>query len=301
MKDKVIVVCGPTATGKTALAAELAKRLSSEVISADSMCVYRGFDIGTAKPTEAETKSVKHHLIDVVNGNESFSVADYKRLAQPVLKELIDRGKFPVVCGGTGFYIESLLYDFSYGNAEKNDEIRRKYERFAEERGKDALFALLREKDAESAEKLHKNDVKRVIRALEICECGEKAKSEYRDRRVLKYDALAVCFDYPREELYRRIDARASAMFENGLVKEVKSLLESGVDETCQAMQGIGYKEVLSCLKGEIGAEDAKKLVMLNSRRYAKRQITFFKRWEFLRRIRPQDEKSAAEEVLKLL
>lgn len=301
MKQKIIVVCGPTASGKTALAVNLAKELASEVISADSMCIYKGFDVGTAKPTKEERGAIPHHMIDVCDGRETFSVADYKRIAEPIVKDLLGKGKTPIVCGGTGFYIESLLFDFSYGNACKNDAVREKYERFLEENGKEALFAVLREKDEKSAEKLHQNDVKRVIRALEIFDCGGKAKSEYEEKRLPKYDYIAVSFDFPREELYRRIDLRAEEMFDNGLVEEVKSLVVSGLDETCQSMQGIGYKEVLSYLRGEIDLREAKALVAMNSRRYAKRQITFFKRWENLRYICPQKETNAVREVLKLL
>ncbi len=301
MKPKIIIVCGPTATGKTALAVNLAKRLSSEVISADSMCIYKGFDIGTAKPTRAERQEVRHHMIDIRCGNEPFSVADYKQIATPIAESLLHEGKTPILCGGTGFYIESVLYDFSYGNGGKNDAVRKKYEQLAATEGKDALYLLLQEKDPLTAEKLHKNDVHRVIRALEICECSGKAKSQFADRRIPKYDYIAVCFDFQREELYKRIDLRAQKMFDEGLVEEVEHLKSTGICEGSQAMQGIGYKEVLAYLRGEFGLKEAIELVKQNSRRYAKRQITFFKRLENIRYLQPMSSDEAAEEVLKLL
>lgn len=301
MKDKLCIVCGPTASGKTSLAANIARAIESEVISADSMCIYRGFDIGTAKPSEEECLGVKHHMIDICDGNDFFSVAEYKSRAEPIVQRLLHDGKIPVICGGTGFYIESLLYDFSYGNAAKDPEIRNKYELILEQEGKDALFDVLKKKDPETAEKLHPNDVKRVIRALEIGESGGVLKSAYAERRMAKYDYTAVCFDYARAELYERIDNRSEAMFSCGLTEEVARLLRCGISPNSQAMQGIGYKEVVSYLSGAIDLQAAKDLVKQNSRRYAKRQITFFKRLDGLIYKKPCDITTAAKEVISLL
>ena len=181
VNNKILIVCGPTASGKTALAVSLAKALASEVVSADSMYIYKGFDVGTAKPSEKEMEGVKHHMIDVVESGGEFSVSDYKALARPKVDEILSKGKIPVVCGGTGFYINALLYDYSYGNAAKNEAVRAKYEKILAEYGNDRLYALLAAADPETAEKLHKNDVRRVIRALEIYETSGKAKSQYND------------------------------------------------------------------------------------------------------------------------
>lgn len=299
--NKILIVCGPTASGKTALAARAAKELGSEVISADSMCVYKGFDIGTAKPAKEERCGVKHHMIDVCESGEAFSVADYKAMAEPLVQDLLKRGKIPVICGGTGFYVESILYDFSYGNTGKNDDLRKRYETIAQERGKEALFEILEEKDPLSAARLHPNDVKRVVRALEIIECGGRAKSGYAEERRAKYDYTAVCVDYDRKTLYERINARADAMFAGGLVEEVRGLLARGVSEHCQAMQGIGYKEVLDYLSQKNDLSQTIELVKRNSRRYAKRQITFFKRIENLVGLAPAELNTQVKEVLSLL
>ena len=299
--NKILIVCGPTASGKTALAARAAKELGSEVISADSMCVYKGFDIGTAKPAKEERCGVKHHMIDVCESGEAFSVADYKAMAEPLVQDLLKRGKIPVICGGTGFYVESILYDFSYGNTGKNDDLRKRYETIAQERGKEALFEILEEKDPLSAARLHPNDVKRVVRALEIAECGGRVKSGYAEERRAKYDYTAVYVDYDRKTLYERINARADAMFAGGLVEEVRGLLARGVSEHCQAMQGIGYKEVLDYLSQKTDLSQTIELVKRNSRRYAKRQITFFKRIENLVGLAPAELNTQVKEVLSLL
>ena len=300
LKNKILVICGPTASGKTALAAELAKRLHSEVISADSMYIYKGFDIGTAKPTEEEMQGVKHHMIDIVDSDGEFSVSDYKNMARPIVNKLLEEGKIPVVCGGTGFYINALLFDFSYGNAAKDEKIRKKYENLVKERGNDYVFSVLREVDPKTAEKLHKNDTKRVIRALEIYEISGKAKSSYKDEITPVYDYLAISYDYPREILYDRINRRVDKMFENGLTEEVEELLKK-TDRNCQAMQAIGYKEMLDYIDGKTDLADTKELIRMNSRRYAKRQITFFKKLAGLKFIQPENIDADAQKVLSLL
>ena len=276
---KILVVCGPTASGKTGFAVQMAQKLHSEVISADCMLVYRGFDIGTAKPTEKERAGVPHHLIDVVGANEKFSASDYEALARPVCERLLAENKNPVVCGGTGFYIQSLLFSRSLGNVGASEEVRRKYERMEIELGKEAVFARLQAVDSESAAKLHPNDVKRVIRALEIFELTGKKKSEQEDGFVARYPYVAVAFDYPREELYARIDARVEQMLQDGLVEEVQKILADGTSEQSQSMQGIGYKEVVQFLKKEISYSTMRDVIKQNSRNYAKRQITFFKKF----------------------
>ena len=290
---KILVVCGPTASGKTGFAVQMAQKLHSEVISADCMLVYRGFDIGTAKPTEKERAGVSHHLIDVVGANEKFSASDYEALARPVCERLLAENRNPVVCGGTGFYIQSLLFSRSLGNVGASEEVRRKYERMEIEQGKEAVFACLQAVDSESAAKLHPNDVKRVIRALEIFELTGKKKSEQEDGFAARYPYVAVAFDYPREELYARIDARVEQMLQDGLVEEVQKILADGTSEQSQSMQGIGYKEVVQFLKKEISYSTMRDVIKQNSRNYAKRQITFFKKFPGLVWLEPSADNIA--------
>lgn len=298
MTPKVLVVCGATASGKTALSVACAKRLNTEIISADSMLVYQGLDIGTAKPSEEERADVKHHLIDVVSPTENFSVSDYEKAALPIVRELLSRGKTPVICGGTGFYINSILYKSQFGNVGANAEVREKYETICRERGKEYLHALLREKDPESAEILHENDVKRVIRALEIYDVTGIPKSQQKDTPVSRFEFVAVSVDYPREILYERIDKRVDEMFSAGLIDEVRALTKT-VPISAQCMQGIGYKEIAEGLKNGNTEDEMKELVKKNTRNYAKRQTTFFKRMQ--NHIRLSPEKAVAEEVISLL
>ncbi len=297
--NKLLIICGPTASGKTALAVECAKKLNSEVISADSMNVYRDFNIGTAKPTTEEQQGIKHHLIDVVDGDKNFSVGDYKELAMPIIEKLNNEGKIPVICGGTGFYINSLIYNMSYGNSKQNLEAREKYFNLAKEFSNEYVYNILLRKDPLSAEKIHKNDIKRVVRALEIYDSGY-IKSEIQDDLTPICDYKAYTFDFPREELYNRIDFRVDNMIKSGLIEEVISLKEKGLTLDNQAMQGIGYKEIYSYLENKITLEEAIKEIKLNTRHYAKRQITFFKRLPNLQYIKPGNIEEIAERITKL-
>ncbi len=296
---KVLVICGPTASGKTALAVECAQKLHSEVISADSMIVYKDLAIGTAKPTEAEMQGVIHHMVGVVDPKDNFSVSDFERAALPVIDRLHAEGKIPVVCGGTGFYINALLFAQGFGKTDADAAVRKRYEAYAEEQGKEALFALLRERDAQSAAKLHPNDVKRVIRALEILEVTGEKKSAQADSYTPRFDYTAVCIDYPREKLYERIERRVDIMLEQGLIDEVKNLFARGIDETCQCMQGIGYKEVLAALRNPSLMPAVADTIKLNTRHYAKRQITFFKKLPGLHNLSPDG--NLTEETLQWL
>lgn len=295
----LLVICGATATGKTKLAVECAKALSSQVISADSQLIYRDLNVGTAKPTTQEMQGVKHHMIDIVSPFDSFSVSDYEKAALPIVENLQADGKIPVVCGGTGFYINSLLFKFGYGNVKANIEIRNKYEQILEEKGKEYLFSLLRSVDPETCEKLHVNDVKRVIRALEIYEVSGKKKSDQNDEMVARFDYLAVAVDYPREKLYERIDNRVDDMFKNGLVEEVQSLLADGVDEKCQCLQAIGYKEIVECLKNGDNESTMRDIIKQNTRHYAKRQLTFFKKLKNI--VWLSEEQANVKTVLEML
>lgn len=297
---KVLVICGATATGKTALAAECAKTLGSAVISADSQLVYRGLDIGTAKPAEEEKLGVPHYMIDVAEPDREYSVSDYKNSALPIVENLLSLGKVPVICGGTGFYINSLLFDLSYGNVAANYALRQKYEELAAERGREYVYEMLRSVDPESAAKLHCNDLKRVVRALEIYEVGGKRKSEINDCMRPRFEYVAVAVDYPREQLYERIGMRVDKMFEAGLVDEVRGLLARGIGADCRSMQAIGYKEVLEYLENGDMQCNVRDIIKRNTRRYAKRQITFFKK-QLPGLITIGPEQANASFVLKLL
>lgn len=296
---KLVVICGATATGKTALAVECAKRLGGEVISADSVLVYRRLDIGSAKPTAEEMRGVKHHMIDVVDPTEEFSVSDYERGALPIIESLLKADKTPIICGGTGFYIKSLLFKSGFGKAAKNEEIRKKYEQIAAEKGNEYLHSILEEIDKESADKLHYNDVKRVIRAIEIFEVTGKKKSEQRDEEIPRFDYISYQFDYPREELYARINLRVDKMINCGLIDEVKSLMSDGITDKNQCMQGIGYKEVYIGLIGGASSGEIAEEIKKNTRNYAKRQITFFKGLKGTKNLRPTDISEAADWIIK--
>ncbi len=298
VKNKIIIICGPTASSKSALAIETAKLLNGEVISADSMCVYKGLDIGTAKPTANEMDGVVHHMINIVEPDKTFSVGDYREIAKPILDNLLSCGKVPIICGGTGFYINSLLYDLSYGNTSGNLEAREKYKSIAEINGNDYVFDILKDKDPETAKKLHPNDLKRVVRALEIFENGTK-KSDIKDNFSPLYDYIAYTVDYDRQILYERIHRRIDQMLSDGLVDEVKTLIDDGLTIKNQCMQGIGYKEIYQYLFNEVSLNDAIELLKINTRHYAKRQITFFKKMPDLVRLPPLNLKVLAKKIVE--
>lgn len=296
---KVLVICGATATGKTSLAVECALKLNTEIISADSLLVYKGLNIGTAKPADGEKRGVVHHMIDVVDPQKTFSVGDYRDMALPITENILKRGKTPVICGGTGFYINSLLFKMSYGNAVSVPEVRKKYEDYYAVNGKEVLYALLEKVDPETAEKLHANDIKRVIRALEIYEVSGIKKSAQHDGAEKLYDYVAVAVNFPRELLYERIEKRVDKMFKDGLVDEVKGLLNKGIDGNFQCMQAIGYKEVLENLKNGNSESTMRDIIKKNTRHYAKRQITFFKKLPDI--IWLDYDKISAEKITELL
>lgn len=287
-KTKLIAVVGPTASGKSALAIEIAKETGGEIISCDSMQVYRGMDIGTAKPTAAEMAEVRHHLIDVADPGEPFSCADYKILAEKAISDITSRGKIPVFCGGTGLYLDSVISIPAF-SPEIPDGIREELMR----RSPDELWAELCRIDPESAEKTHRNNVKRVIRALEIY-CGTgKTKSEW-DRlsreTVPPYDTLFIGLDFlDREKLYRRIEKRIEIMLESGLTDEVSRL---DLPRGCNAAQAIGYKELYLYLDGKAEYGDAVALLEKNTRNYAKRQLTWFRRNKSIKWFYPDSPES---------
>ena len=303
---KALVISGPTASGKTALSVACAKRLNGEIISADALLVYKGLNIGTAKPSKGEMGGIPHYMIDIVEPTESFSASDYERLALPILKDIAARGKVPVIVGGTSFYLDALLYKRTLGGAPADESVRKKYEKIFEREGKEALFSLLREIDPASAEVLHPNDKKRVIRALEIYELTGKRKSEQHDERIPRLPVLAVGVDYPREALYARIDARVDEMMKAGLVEEVEGLLKSGIPENAQCMQGIGYKEVVEILKNsDLHSTMSDKfnamsdIIKKNTRNYAKRQLTYLRKRNVVW-LAPKPVEELAQEVCSL-
>lgn len=284
MRPQIIIICGPTASGKSSLAIKLAAALDTEIISADSLAIYKSLDIGTAKPTKDELSLVKHHLVDVCEPTDNFSVSDFENMALPIINDLISRGKTPIICGGTGFYINSVLYKLSYGGSASNLKIRDKYFNLAKEKGADAVYNELLKVDPKSCEKIHKNDLVRVVRALEIYYSTGKQKSAQNDLLTPRYTYIALTPELSRETLYDRINKRVDVMLENGLVEEVKSLINSGIDKSHQCMQGIGYKETYDAIIANDYSTLAD-LIKLNSRHYAKRQITFFKKLENIERI----------------
>ncbi len=289
LKPQVIVICGPTASGKTKLAVELAKKLDTEIISADSIAVYKDLQIGTAKPSIEEQQGIKHHLIDFVDSKSQFTVFDYEKVAKEVIHDLLKRNKIPIICGGTGYYINSILYTFSYGNCKGDEKIRKKYQDILEKNGTKYLYDMLKDIDEETYNNLHENDTVRIIRALEIYELSGQKKSEIKDEKKANYSFKAYSFQYPRQELYDRINYRVDKMFEQGLLEEVKNLLSMGIDESCQSMQAIGYKEIIQGIKENLSVEQIKDLIKLNTRHYAKRQITYFNRLENLTYLDPKN------------
>ncbi len=288
MNNKLLIICGPTGSGKTDLSILCAKILDTEIICADSMTIYKGFDVGTAKISQDEMQGVKHHMLSIVEPNDTFTVSDYKNQALPIINDLLSKGKTPIICGGTGFYINSILYDNSYGNSPPNLEIRDKYLTLAKEQGNEYVYNILKDLDPKTADKLHFNDVKRVVRALEIYFSGIK-KSDIIDDLTPNFDYECYSYNYDREILYQRINKRVEMMVKRGLIEEVKALVLKGVLSSSQSMQAIGYKEVYSYLSGELTLEETIENIKQNTRRYAKRQITFFKKIPNIRYLEPNE------------
>lgn len=276
-KQKLLVIAGPTAVGKTKLGIECAKLFNGEIISADCMQVYKKLDIGTAKASPDEQVQAVHHMIDFVEPTENFDVAQFKEQAQTLINEISSRGKLPIVVGGTGMYIESLLYPFEFCNSEKNEQIRDKYKKLLNEKGNQYIYDLLAKIDPKTAQKLHPNDTKRVIRALEIYDTTGKPKSEQVQEKISKYDFKLLFLNTNREVLYDRINKRVDIMLNQGLENEVKSLLSAGITKENQCFQGIGYREFFDYFDKKISYDELVSKIKQDSRNYAKRQITWFR------------------------
>ena len=279
--NNIICIAGPTASGKTALAVELAKELDGEVVSCDSMQVYKRMDIGTAKPTEEEMQGIVHHMIDVAEPEEDFSVSRYCSLASPIVDDILARGKTAVIAGGTGLYMDSLIRGNAFAPFPSTG-VREKLEAQADAEGMEAMLKWLQSIDPEAARRLHLSDRKRVLRALEVyLETGETITEHNRKTQAVppRYCPLWLGLDFKdRAELYRRIDLRVGLMLEMGLVEEIQDLLSSGIPEKCTAMQAIGYKEFVAALEGQCTIAQAAGQVRQSSRHYAKRQLTWFRR-----------------------
>ena len=277
----IICVAGPTASGKTALAVELAKLTGGEVVSCDSMQIYKRMDIGTAKPTLDEMQSIPHHMIDVAEPDEDFSVSRYCQMATPIVDDILARGKTVIIAGGTGLYMDSLIKGNSFAPFPSTG-VRQRLEQQADREGMESMLIWLQSVDPEAASKLHLADRKRVIRALEVyLETGETITEHNRRTQAIppRYDPLWIGLDFmERSELYRRIDLRVELMLKAGLVEEIRNLLASGIPAKCTAMQAIGYKEFVAALEGNGTIEEAAAQVQQSSRHYAKRQLTWFRR-----------------------
>lgn len=280
-KIPLIILTGPTAVGKTALSVELAKDLNAEIISADSMQIYEYMDVGSAKVTKEEMNGIQHYMIDEVKPDFPFSVSEFQKRANKYIKEIDDKGKAVLVTGGTGLYLNSLIYDMDFAKSNSNSKLREELEKELEENGIDYMHDKLKSLDSDAAERIHKNNTKRVIRAIEVCLDGKKMQDFSTDLRYNEnYEPIIIVLNRDREVLYNRINKRVDIMMESGLIYEVKNLLNMGYNKDLISMQGIGYKEIVKYLEGEYTLDEAVEIIKRDSRRYAKRQITWFKRYK---------------------
>jgi len=281
MKNKILVLAGPTAVGKTALSIELAKKLNGEIVSTDSMQIYKYMDIGSAKITPSEMDGIKHHMLDVTTPDKPFSVVNFKTLAEPIIDDLLIENKLPILTGGTGLYINALTCNMNFTDSPSDEEYRKELEELAIANGDSYIHEMLKEIDPISYNSIHPNNRKRVIRALEVYKVTNKPFSSFNageDFYKSKYDVHYYVLDMNREKLYERINRRVDIMFENGLLEECIKLKENGYNSSMQAMQGIGYKEVLLYLENSITLEEAIEMIKQGSRNYAKRQLTWFRK-----------------------
>ncbi|MBR3401410.1 MAG: tRNA (adenosine(37)-N6)-dimethylallyltransferase MiaA [Parasporobacterium sp.] len=280
-KPPLIILSGATAVGKTDLSIHLAQKIGGEIISADSMQVYKGFDIGTAKISKEEMQGVPHYLIDELEPDEEFNVFEFQKRASSYIRSIHAKGKIPIITGGTGFYIQSVLYDIEFTSSETDTSYRRELEQFAKEQGPQALHHLLEEADPEAAGQIHANNIKRTIRALEYFKETGQRISLHNEQQRLRHPAFNAAYfvlNRDRDVIYDRINQRVDIMLQQGLVQEVRSLLERGVSPDSLAMQGLGYKEIIRYLNNELTYEEAVDLIKKSTRHFAKRQLTWFRR-----------------------
>ncbi|QXM06042.1 tRNA (adenosine(37)-N6)-dimethylallyltransferase MiaA [Crassaminicella indica] len=296
MKKPLLIIVGPTAVGKTEISINVAKRLNGEIISADSMQVYKYMNIGSAKPTEEEKSGIPHYLMDEIDPRERFSVADFQEKAKEYIDKIIEKNKLPIVVGGTGLYVNALIYNIDFTQTTSDWTFRKKLEDLAQKFGNEYLHQKLFEKDKEAAARIHPNNIKRVIRALEVIENGGRIK-DFKNALIEneEYNYVLIGLIRDRQELYERINMRVDLMIKCGLIEEVKDLMKLGLDEEDISMKGLGYKEIIRYLKGEYDLEEAISLLKRDTRRYAKRQITWFKRYDQIKWFDFCDYKSKQE------
>lgn len=303
-KRPLIIITGPTAVGKTDLSIKMAKAIGGEIISADSMQVYRHMDIGSAKVTKEEMDGVPHYLLDVLEPWEEFNVVIFQQMAKKALEEIYSHGSIPIIAGGTGFYIQALLYDIDFKENPEGNQIRKELETLADDKGPEYLHRLLADVDPESAAAIHSNNVKRVIRALEYYrQTGQKISVHNQEERQKPspFDFFYYVIHTERSRLYERIEQRVDLMLENGLVDEVRKLKEMGCHRGMVSMQGLGYKEILDYLNGECTLEEAVYILKRDTRHFAKRQLTWFKRERDVRWVNLEEFSEDKEKVLKYL
>ena len=276
--DKIILIAGPTGVGKTAASVSVAKKIGGEIISADSMQIYRKMDIGTAKKMPDEMKGIPHHLIDIVEPYDEFSVKDFDDMSKTAIKEISGRSNIPVIAGGTGLYINAIVYDMDYNKVTTDSEFRNELWKYYEEKGTEELYNILLKHDPET--KIEKQNIKRVIRAIEIIKNNGEFRQFSNMKKNSMYDIRMYVLYRERSKLYEIINSRVDHMVKSGLVDEVRSLLNDGLDKSCQSMKAIGYRQIISYLEGEYDLNTAIELIKRDSRRYAKRQLTWFRRYE---------------------
>lgn len=302
MKKKIIIIVGPTAVGKTKYAIEVAKKFDGEIISADSMQLYKYMDIGSAKPTAAEMNEAKHYLVDEIDPRDEFSVAIYQKLAKGYISQVINAGKLPIISGGTGLYVNSLIYDMDFSVMPKQSTYRQELEKEAETFGNEFIHNKLKQLDPFAADRIHPNNTKKVIRALEVVQTSGAGIKGFEQSfiKTNDYDYLLIGLNRDREELYQRIDLRVDLLIEAGLVDEIKRLLNLGLTESNISMKGIGYKEIIGYLNGEYSLDHAIYLVKRNTRHYAKRQLTWFRRYPDIKWFDLSDYESEMQSLLDI-
>lgn len=297
----VYIISGPTAVGKSLIAYYLAKRVNGEIVNCDSVQLYKYMDIGSAKPDAREMENVRHHLYSVVEPDESMTVAAYREMAIATIDDILKRGRTPIVCGGTGLYLNSILYDMDFGATDDNGERRAELEKLAEDRGSEYMYHYLEALDPDAASRIHPNNARKIIRAIEAFEYGRGIRDMSECPLNPDYDFKFFALNMEREWLYDRINRRVSRLISDGLVDEVNGLLEKGYDQSLSSMKGIGYKEIIGFLNGEYDLFDAKEMIMKNTRHYAKRQITWLKRYDFVNWIDINKGETVGEIVDRIL
>lgn len=301
--SKIVALAGPTAVGKTEFAIKLAEELDGEIISCDSMQLYKYMDIGSAKPTPEEMRRARHHLVDIIDPREDFSVAQYQKLAKDAISDILSRGRLPIISGGTGLYLNSLLYDMDFSSSPGDFTYRRELEALAEEKGSGYLHSMLAEQDERAASLIHPNNTKKIIRALERLKKGEESVRQFSDIRTetSDYDVILIGLTRNRDQLYDRINKRVDVLVEQGLFQEVQKLAALGLTADNISMKGIGYKEIFAYLDGRYTMEDAIDKIKKNTRHYAKKQLTWFRRYGKMKWCNISDfdsDEDAAEEVI---